>query len=113
MKASELKHILSSLPDHDDPVIVTGEEWLPEQLVDARRDGELLFLNFDSAPEDIQGEEEGRGFVEHEIDMIHLRLKEILDSDSDSHTKADAMLALLLAAHEKTSSEVIELLETD
>ena len=27
----------------------------------------MLFLHFDNAPEDGQGDEEGRGFVEHEL----------------------------------------------
>lgn len=111
MKASELKTLLNSLPDHTDPEIVCGDLWLPERLTQTQLDGELLFLEFDSAPEDIQGEEEGRGFVEHEIHMIRHRLEQILDEESDTKTKADAMLALFLMGHELTSSEVIEILE--
>lgn len=88
-----------------------GEEWLPERLVDATVNGELMFLEFDSAPEDIQGDEEGRGFVEHEIDMIRYRFEQILLDSEDVKTKADAMLALFLMGHELSSSEIIEILE--
>lgn len=111
MKASELKRLLDSLPDDCDPEIVMGEEWLPERLVDATVNGELMFLEFDSAPEDIQGDEEGRGFVEHEIDMIRYRFEQILLDSEDVKTKADAMLALFLMGHELSSSEIIEILE--
>lgn len=110
MKASELISILNSLPTNTDPDIVMGEEWLPERLVETRLDGELLFLNFDNAPDEREGEEEGRGFVEHEIDLIRTRLQQVLDEDSDNASKADAMLGLFLAGHELSSSEVIEAL---
>lgn len=113
MKASELKNILISLPDDCDPDLVMGEEWLPERLVNTRLDGDLLFLEFDNAPDDLQGEEEGRGFVEHEITMIRHRFEQILDEASDTKTKADAMLAIFLMGHELSSSEVIEVLEDE
>ena len=87
MKASELKTLLNSLPDNTDPEVVCGELWLPERLTHTQLDGELLFLEFDSAPEETQEE------------------------DSDTKAKADAMLALFLMGHELTSSEVIEILE--
>ncbi len=109
MKASELKHLLQSLAN--DPDIVTGDEWLPEQLIAAHTEGDLLFLQFDNAPEDPTGEEEARGFVEHEVKMIRRRFEQILDEHSDTKTKADAMLALFLMGHELSSSEVIEILE--
>ncbi|WP_391087307.1 hypothetical protein [Vibrio sp. NH-UV-68] len=111
MKASELKKRLARLPSNCDPDIVTGETWLPERLLDAELDGGLLFLSFDTAPEETQGEEEGRGFVEHEITMIRHRFLQILTESSDDKTKADAMLALFLMGHELSSSEVIEVLE--
>ena len=44
MKASELKHILDSLPDNTDPELVMGEAWLPERLIDTQLDGHFLFL---------------------------------------------------------------------
>ena len=44
--------------------------------------------------------------------MIREKLEQILDAPSDTKTKADAMLALFLMAHELSSSEVIEILET-
>ncbi len=109
MKASELITILNSLPTNTDPDIVMGEEWLPERLVETRLDGELLFFNFDNAPDEREGEE-GRGFVDHEIDLIRTRLQQVLDEDSDNASKADAMLGLFLAGHELSSSEVIEAL---
>lgn len=111
VKASELKTLLNNLPENIDPDVVSGEVWLPERLTHAQLDGELLFLEFDSAPEETQGEEEGRGFVEHEIEMIRQRFEQILQEDSDTTTKADAMLALFLMGHELTSSQVIEILE--
>ncbi|MCG9596930.1 hypothetical protein L1D15_09355 [Vibrio sp. Isolate25] len=111
MKASDLKKVLDSLPENQDPHIVTGEEWLPERLVNTHLDNDMLFLEFDNAPEETQGEEEGRGFVEHEVDMIRQRFTQILDESSDTKTKADAMLALFLMGHEMSSSEIIEILE--
>ncbi|MFB9217012.1 VC1380 family protein [Vibrio sinaloensis] len=111
MKASKLKNLLESLPKDIDPDIVCGEEWLPEQLINTHLDGELLFLEFDSAPEETQGDQEGRGFVEHEIEMIRYRFEQILQESSDTKTKADAMLALFLMGHELSSSDVIEVLE--
>ncbi len=111
MKTSELISILNDLPTNLDPDIVMGEEWLPERLVETRLDGNLLFLNFDNAPEEHQGEEEGRGFLDHEVDLIRTRLQQILDEDSDSNSKVDALLGLFLAGHELSSSEVIEILE--
>ncbi|KLN64746.1 MULTISPECIES: hypothetical protein [Vibrio] len=111
MKASKLKRIIESLPEHADPDIVTGEYWLPERLLDTELDGDMMFLSFDSAPEETQGEEEGRGFVEHEIEMIRHRFEQIIEEQSDTKTKADAMLALFLMGHELSSSEIIEILE--
>ncbi|SDH11371.1 hypothetical protein SAMN04488136_108136 [Vibrio xiamenensis] len=109
VKASELNNLLASLGT--DPDVVTGDEWLPEQLIAAHVTGDLLFLKFDNAPQDSEGEEEGRGFVEHEVKMIRRRFEQILDEHSDTKSKADAMLALFLMGHELSSSEVIEILE--
>lgn len=89
-----------------------GDAWLPERLVDTNLDGDMLFLEFDNAPEDNQGDEEGRGFVEHEIAMIREKLELLLDEPSDTKTKADALLAIFLMGHELSSSEVIEILES-
>ncbi|MBN3572888.1 hypothetical protein [Vibrio neptunius] len=111
MKASDLKKLLDALPEGQNPNIVTGEEWLPERLVNTHLDDEMLFLEFDNAPEETQGEDEGRGFVEHEIAMIRQRFEQILDESSDTKTKADAMLALFLMGHEMSSSEIIEIME--
>ncbi|PFG56086.1 hypothetical protein ATG66_2411 [Vibrio sp. ES.051] len=111
MKASELISHLNNLPTEADPDIVMGEAWLPERLVETQLDGDMLFLHFDNAPEEDQGEEEGRGFVEHEIDLIRARLQQLLDEDSDNASKADAMLGLFLMGHELSSSQVIEILE--
>ncbi|WP_047042994.1 hypothetical protein [Vibrio mexicanus] len=111
MKALELKKILEELPEGNNPDVVMGEEWLPERLLSARQDGELLFLDFDNAPEDTQGDDEGRGFVEHEIEMIRTRFEQIIEGQTDTKTKADAMLALFLMGHEQSSSDIIEILE--
>ncbi|MBR9874337.1 MAG: hypothetical protein GYB23_08725 [Vibrionaceae bacterium] len=110
MKVSELISILNNLPANTDPDIVMGEEWLPERLVETQLDGNLLFLNFDNAPEECQGDE-GRGFVDHEIDLIRTRLRQVLDENSDNASKTEAMLGLFLAGHEMSSAQVIEILE--
>ncbi|BDR13538.1 hypothetical protein [Vibrio sp. STUT-A11] len=110
MKVSELISILNNLPTNTDPDIVMGEEWLPERLVETKLDGKLLFLSFDNAPEECQ-EEEGRGFVDHEIDLIRTRLRQVLDEDSDNDSKTEAMLGLFLAGHELSSAQVVEILE--
>ncbi|CAK2631723.1 conserved hypothetical protein [Vibrio crassostreae] len=112
MKVSELQNIINHLPNDSDPDIVMGEEWLPERLVNTKLDGELLFMEFDNAPEENQGDDEGRGFVEHEIAMIREKLEQVLDDTSDTKTKADALLAIFLMGHELSSSEVIEILES-
>ncbi|CAK3446568.1 hypothetical protein VCRA2123E76_20348 [Vibrio crassostreae] len=112
MKVSELQNIIDHLPNDSDPDIVMGEEWLPERLVNTKLDGELLFMEFDNAPEENQGDDEGRGFVEHEIAMIREKLEQVLDDTSDTKTKADALLAIFLMGHELSSSEVIEILES-
>ncbi|CAH8191149.1 hypothetical protein [Vibrio aestuarianus] len=111
MKVSELRKILDSLPENVDPELVMGEVWLPERLIDTQLDNNLLFLEFDNAPEEGEGENEARGFVEHEITMIRQRFEQILAEKSDNKSKADAMLALFLMGHEYSSSEVIEILE--
>jgi len=113
VKASELITIIKNLPKDSDPDIVMGEEWLPERLENTTLDGDMLFMHFDNAPEDGQGEEEGRGFVEHEVELIRTRLQQILGEDSDNTSKADAMLGLFLMGHELSSSQVIEILEED
>ncbi|WP_123283109.1 hypothetical protein [Vibrio crassostreae] len=112
VKVSELQNIIDHLPNDSDPDIVMGEEWLPERLVNTKLDGELLFMEFDNAPEENQGDNEGRGFVEHEIAMIREKLEQVLDDTSDTKTKADALLAIFLMGHELSSSEVIEILES-
>ncbi|MDE1314189.1 hypothetical protein MEG05_08225 [Vibrio aestuarianus] len=111
MKASELRKILDSLLENVDPELVMGEVWLPERLIDTQLDDNLLFLEFDNAPEEGEGENEARGFVEHEITMIRQRFEQILAEQADNKSKADAMLALFLMGHEYSSSEVIEILE--
>ncbi|MDE1265188.1 hypothetical protein L9W73_12690 [Vibrio aestuarianus] len=111
MKVSELRKILDSLPENVDPELVMGEVWLPERLIDTQLDDNLLFLEFDNAPEEGEGENEARGFVEHEITMIRQRFEQILAEQTDNKSKADAMLALFLMGHEYSSSEVIEILE--
>lgn len=112
MKVSEFKALLDALPANSDPDIVMGEVWLPEQLVTARLEQPLLFLEFDNAPEEGQGEEEGRGFVEHEVELIRQQITQLLQADSLQHDKIEALLGLLLVAHERTSSEFIEMLGT-
>ena len=111
MKASELKLFLSQLPDNADPEIVTGEVWLPERLIDASYDGEMVNLAFDNAPEEDEGDEEPRGFLEHEVDMLREKIQLLMEESSDPKAKAEIFLRLFIMGHEKTSSEVIEILE--
>ncbi|SHO58933.1 hypothetical protein [Vibrio quintilis] len=108
MKASRLVQLLHSLTG--DPEVVTGEEWLPERLVHAKQLDNYLFLEFDNVPEDNQGEEEGRGFVEHEINLIREQIMQIFQEEASLNSKQEAILALILYAHERTSSEVVEML---
>ncbi len=89
-----------------------GEEWLPERLINTHLNDEFLFLEFDNAPEEDQGDEEGRGFVEHEIEMIRSQIEGLIgDEDKGIKTKSEMLLTLLIMAHERTSSEFIELIE--
>lgn len=111
MKASQLMQILSALPEGQDPEIVTGEVWLPERLTEVKDEQELLFLEFDNAPEDGQGDDEGRGFVEHEIELLKTRIMEIFLEKASLEHKQQAILALILYAHEHFPSEVVEMLE--
>lgn len=110
VKVSELKNLLDTISTDTDLDVVTGEEWLPEQLVATSIVEDMLFLEFDNAPEETQGEE-ARGFVEHEIEMIRDKFEQIITEDSDAKSKADAILALFLLGHELSSGEVIEVLE--
>lgn len=110
MKSSELMRFLSSL--ENDCEIVTGESWLPEQLIEAKFDGEFVNLEFDNAPEEDAGELEGRGFVEHEINMLQDKIVQLLfDNSISAKLKADIFLNLFLIVHEKSSSEVVEIFE--
>ncbi len=113
MKVSELLQILSEFSDSDDPQVVTGEEWLPERLLTTKKCDDHLFLHFDHQPLDQGGDEEGRGFVEHEITMLRDKIKTLLEENSDNSTKIESLLTLFLIGHERTSSEVIEILEED
>lgn len=110
MKASELMAFLSDIDGNKE--IVTGESWLPEQLINAEFDGEFINLEFDNAPEDDAGDTEGRGFVEHEVNMLRDKIVQLLFDDTmPAKVKADVFLKLFLMIHEKSSSEVVEILE--
>ncbi|WP_117234686.1 hypothetical protein [Vibrio maerlii] len=113
MKASNLRNVLAQIPEGIDPDVVTGEEWLPEQLINASFANGVVQLEFDNAPVEGSGEEEGRGFVEHEISLIRSKFEQLLDEDISTNMKADAILALLLIAHEHSSAEFIELLNEE
>jgi hypothetical protein len=112
VKASELLSILNSLPEGTDPELVTGEEWLPERLLNLKPNNNYLFCQFDNAPEENQGDEEARGFVEHEIKLIREKVMDIFMQKASLQVKQDAILALILFAHEQSSTDVVEMLET-
>jgi hypothetical protein len=109
VKASELARILNSLTD--DPDIVTGEEWLPERLVNVHQTDNYLFCEFDNAPEEGEGDEEERGFVTHEIELIQRYIMQIFLEKASLNHKRDELLALILYAHEQSPSNVVEILE--
>ncbi|MDR9827906.1 hypothetical protein RCJ22_20115 [Vibrio sp. FNV 38] len=111
MKVSDLKIILDAIPQEVDPELVTGELWLPERLIDTQLDGELLHLQFDNAPIDGFSDEEARGFVEHEVALLHRKVMHILHEADTVPNKANALLGLILMAHENTSTQVIETIE--
>lgn len=112
MKTSQLIQFLSNIPETQDPEIVTGEEWLPESLIDASFDGNLVSLHFDNAPEENSGEVEGRGFVEHEVIMLKDQIVKLMfDQSIEPKAKAELFLQLFILSHEKSSTEVIEILE--
>ncbi|MGF1749627.1 hypothetical protein [Vibrio cionasavignyae] len=112
MKVSNLKKVLDSLPDDKECHVVTGEKWLPERLIHTELDNDLLFLEFDNAPD--EGEEgiEGRGFVDHEIDLLRSRITDILGQNDSPTATADALLGFFLVGHELSSSDFVELLES-
>jgi len=110
VKASELKLRLDDLPADCDPEVVMGELWLPERLVGTQHDNDMLFLQFDNAPEEGEGEEEGRGFVQHEINLIRERITQLLNEPNPQSVQVEALVALLLLAHEQSSSEFVEMI---
>ncbi|RQW63636.1 hypothetical protein [Vibrio viridaestus] len=110
MKASEMLYQLQTILKQTDPEIVTGEDWLPERLINLHQLDDLLFLKFDSAPEEGQGDEEGRGFVEHEIELIRQQIMEIFLEKTSLENKQEAILALILLAHEQMPSDVVQTL---
>ena len=112
VKASKLIEILSAAPQGSDPEIVTGEEWLPERLIDVSFQDNYVFCEFDSAPEDSQGDDEGRGFVEHEVELINQRIMDIFLEKASLEQKQNAILELVLYSHEHFPSDVVEMLET-
>ncbi|MGR5361654.1 hypothetical protein ACPV54_12405 [Vibrio mediterranei] len=111
MKVEKLKKILQSLPSEQHIDVVTGEIWLPERLLSAKVDNDLLFLEFDNAPDEAEGTFEGRGFVEHEIELVRERLAQIIDQSNNNEHLLDALTAFFLIGHETSSSEFVELLE--
>ncbi|GMQ46575.1 hypothetical protein [Vibrio sp. 10N] len=111
MKVEKLKNILNNLPKDQDIRIVTGEHWLPEQLVNTELDNNLLFLEFDNAPDEGEQGLEARGFVEHEVELLRQRLDEIVKQSDDSSQLLDALTGFFLVGHEASSAEFIELLE--
>lgn len=106
VKTSEFAQILNSIPNDVDPEIVVGDEWLPERLIDAHFNGTLLHLRFDNAPQ--ESEEEGRGFVEHELELLRQQLQQIVLKPTDIKTKVDQLLELFLMGHELSSTDVVE-----
>ncbi|MGX9416241.1 VC1380 family protein [Vibrio sp. RC27] len=112
MKASKLLEILSDLPEGSDPDVVTGDEWLPERLINVTSQDDFVFCEFDNAPEDGQGDDEGRGFVDHEIELIKSHIMAVFLEKAPLEQKQKAILNLVLYVHEHFPSDVVEMLET-
>jgi hypothetical protein len=110
VKVSELKNTLKSISNDTNVEVVTGEEWLPEHLINAKLNDNLLFLTFDNAPDELEHGTEARGFVEHEMDLLRLRLSEVLNNQTDNEKTLDALLAFFLVGHEMSSSDFVEFL---
>lgn len=87
VKASELKMILNTIPSDQDPELVTGEWWLPEQLVNATHHEEYVFLDFDNAPEEDQGDEEGRGLLNTKWTLFANKLRKYYMKIADNTLK--------------------------
>ncbi|PMH46554.1 hypothetical protein BCU68_00450 [Vibrio sp. 10N.286.49.B3] len=113
MKASELQTKLQSILTYNDPEVVIGEHWLPERLIATQHKDELLFLEFDNVPDDAEGDDEGRGFLDHEVDMLRERFKKLLEEAGTTDEKTDALLGLFLMGHELSTADVIEVLATE
>jgi hypothetical protein len=111
VKVEKLKNILNDLPKDQDIQIVTGEKWLPEQLISTALDNNLLFLEFDNAPDEGEQAVEARGFVEHEVALLRQRLGQIVEQSDDQSQLLDALTGFFVVGHEVTSAEFIEMLE--
>lgn len=111
MKVEKLKNILNLLPDDRQIDVVSGERWLPERLLNAELDNDLLFLEFDNAPDEAESNVEGRGFVEHEIELLRTRLAQITGESHSAEQLLDALTGFFLIGHETSSAEFVELLE--
>lgn len=112
MNLENLLDILNKYPKDQNIQVVTGETFLPERLVEIQRDHNLLFMQFDNAPDEAEQGEEGRGFVEHEIELLRLRLEQIVSQSNDNQQVVDALLGFFLIGHEASSSQFLELLES-
>jgi hypothetical protein len=110
VKVSDLKNTLKSISDDTNVEVVTGEEWLPEHLINVKLNDDLLFLTFDNAPDELEQGTEARGFVEHEMDLLRLRLSEVLHNPTNRAQTLDALLAFFLVGHEMSSSDFVEFL---
>ncbi len=88
--------------------VVTGEEWLPEQLLTVSINHNMTFLKFDQWPNDFITENDARGFVNHEEILIKKLIRNIIFSELEPEQMVDKLASMLIFSHENISSDVIE-----
>lgn len=102
--------ILNQFFDDFDFDVVMGEVWFLECLIEVQFDDDMLFFIFDNVLEEGEGEEEGCGFVEYEMELICLQFMMILVEDSGFKIKVEVLLVLIIFVYECISLEFIEIL---
>ncbi|MCG7497137.1 hypothetical protein MHO82_09680 [Vibrio sp. Of7-15] len=110
MKTSELIQKLTEISklSPNDCEVVTGEEWFPEQLLEASHQDPHVFLHFDSPPVDMPREVDARGFIDHEVDLVKKSITDIVLSQQEPEQIIEKLTELLIFSHEHISADVIE-----
>jgi hypothetical protein len=109
LKLSKFTSLVTELNIDDDPEIVTGESWLPEELKAMSLHDNKIFLDFDNAPQD--DEQDSRGLVEHELELVRKMISHYLTQDTTQQQRESSLLLLMQCLHEQPSDEVVEYLQ--